>query len=364
MGAAWFRRNWFVVGIVAALSAGVLFSEFGVRINPGGVANRVIIVVIFLVSGFRLPTETISSGLKGVKLHVVLQVFIFIIVPALVYFVITPFHGWFDPSIVLGIYALSVLPTTTSSCIVFIQRSGGNTFGGMFNSALANTIGVFVSPLLLSVILQQTGQAIPPEELLVILRNLALTMLLPIVVGQLARQFAHEFAARRKGALADLGGVLILCVVYLAFSRAAANPEFAQNLGRLAFPFVFLAAAHWLLLAAAYLVGRAFAFGAADRITIMFAAPQKTLPMGVPLLSAYFQDRPEVLGLALLPLIFYHSFQLFSAGILTSLPFMRRLVASARQAERAAGRARPPVAAAPHQEDHRDRSPTGTVSRR
>jgi len=323
---AWVRRNWFVVGILAALILGLVFSEFGVRINPGGAANRVIIVTIFLLSGFRLPTETIAGGLKGVKLHLVLQLFIFVLVPLLIYAVITPFHGWFDPNIVLGIYALSVLPTTTSSCIVFIQRSGGNTFGGMFNSALANTAGVFISPLLLSVILQQTGQAIPTEELLAILRNLALTMLVPITIGQIARQFARGFASRHQGVLADLGGVLILCIVYLAFSRATGTPEFARNLGRLALPFVFLAAAHWILLLTAYVIGRGLKFSVQDRITLMFAAPQKTLPMGVPLLSAYFHNRPDVLGIALLPLIFYHSFQLFSAGILTSLPFMRRLM--------------------------------------
>ena len=337
MNSAWLRRNWFVTGIVSALLLGLLFSDIGVRINPGGIANRIIIVTIFLISGFRLPTETIVSGLKGVKLHIALQLFIFVLVPLLIYVVITPFRAWFDPGIVIGIYALSVLPTTTSSCIVFIQRYRGNTFGGMFNSALANTIGVFLSPILLSVILRQAGQAIPADELFAILRNLALTMLLPIVIGQAARQFAGEFAARHKGVLADLGGVLIVCVVFLAFSRAAATPGFLQNLGRLAFPFVFLAAAHWLLLAAAYLVGRSFGFTAADRITIMFAAPQKTLPMGVPLLSAYFHTRPEILGVALLPLIFYHSFQLFSAGVLTSLPFMRSLTEQADRAEQGRG---------------------------
>jgi len=51
-------------------------------------------------------------------------------------------------------------------------------------------------------------------------------------------------------------------------------------------------------------------------ISAMFAAPQKTLSLGVPLISAYFARSPQTLGLALLPLLLYHPWQLLIAGLL------------------------------------------------
>ena len=54
-----------------------------------------------------------------------------------------------------------------------------------------------------------------------------------------------------------------------------------------------------------------------------YAAPQKTLAVGVPLISTYFASNPEIIGLALLPLVFYHAWQLLVAGVVKSTRFVR-----------------------------------------
>ena len=59
-------------------------------------------------------------------------------------------------------------------------------------------------------------------------------------------------------------------------------------------------------------------------VTVLYAAPQKTLAMGAPLLTTYFAGDPETLGLALIPLLFYHPWQLLVAGMLKSSPLVRR----------------------------------------
>ncbi len=73
----------------------------------------------------------------------------------------------------------------------------------------------------------------------------------------------------------------------------------------------------------AVLCARKLRFSGPETISVLYAAPQKTLALGVPLLSAYFADDPAVLGVALLPLLFYHPWQLFIAGILKSLPIVK-----------------------------------------
>ena len=41
--------------------------------------------------------------------------------------------------------------------------------------------------------------------------------------------------------------------------------------------------------------------------------------MGVPLLGIYFARNPEMLGLAVLPILFYHPFQLLVAGVIRGI---------------------------------------------
>ena len=109
----------------------------------------------------------------------------------------------------------------------------------------------------------------------------------------------------------------IVVIVWFSFSRPALDPTFVASLARF-----------WPLLGYLALSHRAAAGGGLDRHPAtgpgprptptppLFVAPQKTLALGAPLLTTYFASEPDVLGLALLPLIMYHLWQLAVAGFL------------------------------------------------
>jgi predicted Na+-dependent transporter len=101
-------------------------------------------------------------------------------------------------------------------------------------------------------------------------------------------------------------------------------------------PFAYLAAAHLALLALAYGGARALRLSPQNTISVLYVAPQKTLAAGAPLLSTYFAASPEILGVALLPLLFYHAWQLLVAGVVRG----SRLVARLQRAEAGAGTSR------------------------
>ena len=218
--------------------------------------------------------------------------------------------------ILAGIYALAVLPTTVSSCIVFTQLARGNVVATIFNASLANVAGVFLSPLLLSLLLQQSGRALPSDELVRVLSSLALRMLLPVALGQVARAVLREWAQRHGKKIGVFMNAAILAIIWFSFSRPARDPAFAASLLRLWPLFVYLAVSHLLLLGAAWGGGRALRLDKANTYTVLFVAPQKTLAMGAPLLTTYFATMPDLLGVALLPLIMYHLWQLTVAGFL------------------------------------------------
>lgn len=317
------RKNWFLLGLVAAVVLGFATPGLGNTLNPAGASTRLMVVALFFIAGFTLPSERIRSGLAHYRLHVYLQVFVFVIVP--LYFLLTArfFSTYLDGFLVYGLYALAVLPTTVSTCVVFTQATGGNTVGALFNAALANVAGIFVSPLLLSLFLAGSTAALPAGEMLGTLQSLVLSMLLPVVAGQIVHVRFRELAHRKRAIFSNTSSALILIIVYITISSTADNPEFLGMLSQLPVPFAFLAATHILLVAAAFYGARVFRFSLADQICAMYVGPQKTMAMGVPLLSVYFAGSPDILAVALLPLLFYHPFQLLIAGVLRGLPAFR-----------------------------------------
>ncbi len=319
---AWLRKNWFLLGIVVSLLTGFLLADRADALNPVGWTSRIIVFLLFLITGLTLPSDRIGQDLSTPRLHVLIQFFIFVVAPALFLTAAPLFRDAMDGQLLVGIFALSVLPTTVSSCIVFTQSARGNTVAAVFNASLANTVGIFLSPLLLSLLLSSAGRGLPSDQLLSTLRGLAVNMLIPIVVGQVVRIKLREFADRHRRKFGVASNSLILLVVMLAFAKTAANPQFTRYATELPWVFGYLAGVHLTLVGLVMAATKLLKLPTPDRITAIFVAPQKTLALGAPLLTIYFSGQ-EILGVALLPLIFYHPFQLIIAGFLKGLPFVR-----------------------------------------
>jgi len=325
---AFIKKNWFLLGIVLALVLGFAFSEAAVTLNSGSRISTAVVVIMFIIMGLTLPSEALKAGLTDYRLHLFVQLFQFIITP-LFYFLITiPLAGVFGYEIRTGILALACLPATISSCILFTQLSGGNAVGAMFNAAVANIAGVFLSPLLLSLLLGQAGTPMPPEEVLKVLRSLTLKMLLPITAGQAARFLIRDWAMHHKKKLSTAGSICILLVVLFSFAETAGDPEFVATIPKMVLPFGFLAVSYLILAGISFGGTRIAGFSRENRIAALFASTQKTLAMGVPFVTTYFASQPEIIGTVLLPIIFYHPWQLFMAGIFNS-----RLTAANPKAE-------------------------------
>ncbi|MBE3063944.1 MAG: bile acid:sodium symporter, partial [Spirochaetes bacterium] len=164
MAGSFLKRNWFLMGILAAIALGMLFPEVGVLLNPGSRTSTAIVIALFVITGLTLPAETIWRGMRNLRLHVYLQLFIFCIVPLYFLATVALTSNLIPASLRVGVFALACLPTTVSSCVVFTQAAGGNAVGALFNSTLANIAGIFLSPLLLSILLQNGLGALPKGE--------------------------------------------------------------------------------------------------------------------------------------------------------------------------------------------------------
>ncbi len=170
--------------------------------------------------------------------------------------------------------------------------------------------------------LRGSSAALPLDRLAGTLRDLALYIVAPLAIGQALRARLRDTLSQHTRLFSTVNSILILFIVWLTVSETASNGRFVESLLSMAGPFLYLAVLHVLLVAASFLVARLSGLGHPETVTMLFVAPQKTLAMGAPLLSIYFASQPELLGVALLPLLFYHPWQLVVAGVISGLPWM------------------------------------------
>jgi predicted Na+-dependent transporter len=112
-------------------------------------------------------------------------------------------------------------------------------------------------------------------------------------------------------------------ILFFAFSKTARNPSFISYRRSLIGPFVYLDVTNIMLLLNAYGEARVFRFSRVNATSVLCAAPQKTLSLGVPLISTCFATTPEILEIALLPLVFYHAWQMLIGGFVRSSRLVR-----------------------------------------
>jgi sodium/bile acid cotransporter 7 len=149
-----------------------------------------------------------------------------------------------------------------------------------------------------------------------VLQQLSFEVILPIIVGQLIRLAVrpHQFHYLRPiPSLLLL--YIILCVFSATFITGIDPTLFQAVLWTMAIAIVL----HALILLMSWWCSgwRVWKLTKSDRIAALFCSTQKTLALGVPLVSILYADHPN-LALLTLPLIIYHPLQLFIGGILVS----------------------------------------------
>ncbi len=308
-------KHWFLLGLFGVVALSLAAPVLGATADRGGWLSTATIVAMFVVSGLSLPSEDLRRGLTHFRAHVFCHVFLFVFTPAMVYLTTWWMAGIMDGRMLAAVYGLAVLPTTVSSCIILTQLAGGRTATAIFNAVGSNCIGVFLSPLLLTWMLRQTGHALPWHELVNVFGSLVLKVLLPFAAGQVLHVRLRGFVERRRKGMSIVAAMLVLVIVFASFSKAAADESLLRNVARLGGPVAYLYGGNILLMLLAWWAGRIVGLDRGDRIAAVFVCPQKTIALGVPLLAMYFASDPTMAGIAVLAILLYHPWQLLTAGV-------------------------------------------------
>ncbi|MBK1884183.1 bile acid:sodium symporter [Luteolibacter pohnpeiensis] len=318
---SWIRKNGFLVALFSCVAAAFVFPQGGARdgvLNPDLINNGGIALILFL-QGLSLAFEKIRSGAGNWRLHLVIQIFTFVIFP-LVGSGLNALVPWLwksEPQAIRdGFLFLCVLPSTVSTSVVLTAVARGNTPGALFNAALSNVLGVVFTPLLVHWLMTGAGTA-QTEFGPLLLKIVALT-LVPFALGMILRPWLKNVVDRRKIWVTRISNTVIIFMVYCAFCESVVErvwSRYGAGDTLLTALFVLLLFTGMSLLIR--LVCIVLRMPREDSIAAYFCAVKKTLVMGVPLAAVIFGPGGE-LSLILLPLMMFHPLQLFVNSLLAT----------------------------------------------
>ncbi|KAI9008906.1 putative sodium bile acid cotransporter [Phycomyces nitens] len=336
-----FKRYWFLVGLGFAIGLawaipdvgktnGVLQAQYTIRWGA--------VILIFLLSGLGIEVRELFHTFLQWRLHLVVQIISFVIMPLAMYVVTYIFmtsnapmgnmmyKGW--------IIALST-STTVSSNAIMTRNAGGNDGAALFNAAVGNIMGVFISPALIELFENDTTLFPPGTErgdpnYLSILKTMGLTVLLPLVAGQAIRYLFPKQTTYLAAKLhfPIINSLALIVLVWSVFCDGVASNAFVnmKTVDILAILFVdmfmylfgcglclFVARLPWptRLIREPVWVKR-WRFSKRDAVAIMYCGSTKAASMGIVLINVlYNKSSYDVVGVLSLPSLLYHISQLF-----------------------------------------------------
>jgi sodium/bile acid cotransporter 7 len=309
----------FTIALLVVIGLASIVPASGATAIAFGRVTTFAIGLLFFLHGAKLSREALVAGLTHWRLHLLVLASTFVMFPLLGLMIRPLALALLTPDLYLGVLFLCALPSTVQSSIAFTSMARGNVAAAVCSASASNFIGIFLTPLLVSVLITRgSAGGSSMDSIIAIFQQL----LLPFIAGQLLRPWIGNWVDRYKPMLRYVDQGSILLVVYTAFSDSVNEGlwhkvSWATLAGILVISALLLAIA----LFAATQAARRLGFSKEDEITIVFCGSKKSLASGVPMAKVLFA--PSALGMIILPLMLFHQLQLMVCAVLAQR-FARR----------------------------------------
>ena len=303
----------FLVGILGAVGLAFLFPQPGAHggILQPALLTKIGVALIFFLHGLALSFQNLKAGTLRWPLHLIVQISTFVFFPLLGWIVFRGARAFLPADLNLGFFYLCALPSTVSSSVALTAAARGNVPVAVFNATLSSILGIFLTPILVSLVVQSSGQNLPLSHVML---DLVLWLLLPLAIGQLLRPFFGAWASAHKPLISRVDRGTILLLVYTSFCDSVEQNVWTKyGLGVVLITILGALLLFFLVFGSLSALCQKLGIAPADSTAVIFCGTKKTLASGVPMAHLIFSSHAE-LGLILLPIMLYHSLQLLICG--------------------------------------------------
>lgn len=307
----------FVIAILISIILAYFFPQLGASSSPVpmGLISSFGISLIFFFYGLSLNSEAIKNGLKNWKLHLTVQSSTFILFPLL----ILPFFPLFENTdyelLWLAFLFMAALPSTVSSSVVMVSMAKGNLPAAIFNASISGIIGIALTPLWMMPFIKKTNLSF---DFSTIYFQLITEIIVPLILGLLLRKFLGAWAQKHKKQLSLFDKFIILLIIYKSFVQSFEDEIFSSvSILEMGIMIALVLLLFFIVYSLTGWFGKLFKFNHADRITNQFCGTKKSLVHGTVFSEALF-GQTSLIGIMLLPLMFYHAFQILFISIIAT----------------------------------------------
>ena len=305
------RLDPYILAIMAMVVLAAVLPARGAGKDVLDVVVHAAIAILFFIYGAKISPAAIWAGITHWRLQGLVFATTFVVFPVIGLGIVALTRGHLDDGLVTGLLFLCLLPSTVQSSIAFTSIARGNVPAAICCASVSNLAGVVITPVLATMFLSAQSGGLSLDAV----RDIALQILLPFVLGQVARPIVGDWFTRQKTLtmLVDRGSILL--VVYSAFSAGVVAGIWSQvtpqslalvvvlDLLMLAIVLVFTTAASRLL-----------RFSVEDEIAIVFCGSKQSMASGLPMANIIFPA--ATVGLIVLPLMLFHQMQLMVCAAL------------------------------------------------
>jgi sodium/bile acid cotransporter 7 len=157
---SYLRPDRFTVALLATATVATVLPATGAAVPLLKIIIFCSIALLFFLQGARLSRETILKGAIHWRLHLTVFAATFILFPLLGMALSWSLESILAPGIAMGVLYLCLLPSTIQSSITFTSLANGNVAAAVCSASASNMLGVFLTPLLMSFLMNTEG-AIP-----------------------------------------------------------------------------------------------------------------------------------------------------------------------------------------------------------
>lgn len=271
-----------------------------------------------VLSGFALKTGELSTAASNVKFNMFVMVYNFLGISFIVHFIGEFFlaNGIVSEDLMKGMVICSCLSMPTNMMVVLTVSAKGDEAVALFLATVMNLLGVFVTPLLIFFYLREDGDI----DVLSTYKKISLRVLVPVGFGLLMRSKvagANTFAEEHKKTFVKIRERCLVFVVYATFCETFMN-ENESTISQI----LVMAISQVIILGASMVISWILLFIFFNRrpmlrVCGLFGCSTKTAALGIPLISAIYEDSPK-LGIYTLPLLIWYPAQLIIGTMLST----------------------------------------------
>lgn len=308
---SFFKHNWFLLSILLVIFLGYQFEWIGLFFYPK--SSYLAFLAIFFTT-LKLNLSDFKLNLDSKKSLVFANFLIIIVTPFLFYYSIQLLYSLniFNPEnkdILIGFTVLGIVPTTIVSHIVLSQKANGNAA----LSSLITIVNNFFAMLSIPLFLYLFSLGDNNFSTIYLLKKTVLIIIAPIILAQIIKQLYNKSLNKLNSVFPLLAQFIVL--IFIALSVSINKSKLLLIIfGSTTFIKVLLLVVflHFFLLILSHYLGKKLGFSRANRISLLFAASQKSLNVAIPIVSDVFTEA----SMAALVIVCYHIFQLLFDSVL------------------------------------------------